>query len=263
MKNSINSLLVFILILVISVYSSGTVFGKSDNANGNSGKSEEHKSVVVGNVDSVVGNKVTVEDKKGKTETEVSKTTQVVHQNSGKGSTSQTIKKNDKVAIVSEDSTGSTESGKIKKAVKVFVKEATSSAQSKRQAVQGIISGINGSTITITHQIHRDRTFTVQTDSSTLIKIKGTENGSLASLQVGQRVIVIGDTTASGLLAKRIHVIPGKANGIFKKNPISSSSASPIATVSASPSASSSATPVPTPTPTPTASPEATATPTP
>ncbi len=126
---------------------------------------------------------------------------------------------------------------KVKKLEKIEVREATQSAQGKRHAIQGLVTAIDGLMITLVHQIQRDRVYKVLYSSSTLIKSK--ESSGSASLQVGLRIIVVGDLNDQGVLvAKRIFVIPGKATGIFKRLPLSTSSATPSASVWASPSAS-------------------------
>lgn len=259
MTNLINSRLLAILIFVaVMVFVSG-VYAKSENSNSgnsNSGKGNSHSdNVVVGKVEEVKNNQITVEDKKGKrkVDAEVDKQTEIIHQsnkgpspNKGRGSIN-SIKKEDKVALISDDEEG-TEGGKVKKLVRVFVKEASAAAQSKRRAVQGVITEINGLTLTIAHQTHRERIYQVTADASTLIKFKGVQDATFSSLQVGQRIAAVGDLIdGGGILAKRIHVIPGKAKGIFRRFPVATSSALPSASASATPTASASATPDPSP----------------
>lgn len=133
---------------------------------------------------------------------------------------------------------------------------ASPSAQlKKRHAVQGLISDIAGNTITLVHQIQRTRTATVLTDENTLITGKTADASGSASLTVGMRIAAVGEPTEDGILAKRIHIIPGKATGIFDKQP----AASPSSQLTPTPTATESATPTLTPTFTP--SPTATATP--
>lgn len=244
----------------------GAILGeKKQNPNA----SKEEKNVVIGEVDEVTNKKVVVDDKKQniKTEAVIDNKTKVVGQNKKLLKVSQ-IKIKDKVALISTDSgSAATDGAKIKKAVKIFVKPASPSAELKRRAVQGIIDGINGVTITLVHQIQRDRTFTVIVDSQTAIKIKGITDSTLDSLQVGQRIVAMGDTDGAGaILAKRIHVIPGKATGIFKRFPIATPSATLtlFPTITSTPSATVSGTPELTPTTTPSVSttPSATLSPT-
>lgn len=123
--------------------------------------------------------------------------------------------------------------GKRVKLLKVSVSESTVSAQSKRRAVQGIISSIDGSVITLVHQIQRDRTYQLLFFGATIIQTKSEKSASSsASLVPGIRIVAVGDLNSSGqIVAKRIKIIPGKATGIFKKNPLSTQSA----TISATP----------------------------
>jgi len=181
------------------------------------------------------------------------------------------VKPNDTTMVVASDDAASG-AAKIKKAVKIFVKTATESAQlaTKRKAVQGVVTNVSGKTITLAHQIQRDRTFTVIATDLTIIKMSGSASATLADVQVGKRITAVGDNDgAGGIIAKMIHIIPGKATGVFNKLPVtpqptqapsptSTSSATPIVLL---PSVTPSPTPVPpTSTPTPTEQP---ATPTP
>lgn len=130
---------------------------------------------------------------------------------------------------------------------KILVREAaaTASAQFKRRAVMGVISALNGNTITLTHQIQRDRFYTVFFDSNTLIKLKS-EATTSAALTVGQRIIAVGSTKDTGILAKLIHIIPGRAIGIFTR-PSATPSASPSAIPALTPTLAPTSSPTPTP----------------
>jgi len=256
---------IIISVILTFVLFAGSAYAKSENSNsGNAGgnsnsnpSSNSHGNASVGEVKEVNPNKITIEENKTnkKIEADVDEDTEVIHQNNrgssinrGKGSTS-SIRKDDTVALVSTDSAGRKE-GKIGKVLKIFVKEATTSGQSKRRAIQGVVLSIDGSTINIAHQIHRDRTNIVFTDSATLFKIKGIEDGSIADVNVGNRIAAVGEATGSGILARRVHVIPGKATGIFRRLPVSTDSATESATPSgipASPSGSLEPTLEPTP----------------
>lgn len=234
-------LILMALLLVAGVNLSVLAKGKPEAPPG------QAKKATVGNVEEVSGNTLTVSDKgKKETKAEVGKTTKLVGQDKKISSVKQ-IKVKDKVAILSEESS---DSGKIKKAVKVFVKEATAAAQLKKKAVHGVITGISGSTLTVAHQIQRERINQVLVTASTLIKMKSSGVGSEATgsagaggLTVGMRIVAVGEPNAAGaLVARRIHVIPGKATGIFRRLPVASPSGTP-ATTSGTP-ATGSGTPV-------------------
>jgi hypothetical protein len=238
--------------------SPGVALGKSDNANSGHGNSDnsqkqsqqkdqggdsQHGHVIIGNIKSVGGTEIEVEDlKDGTSSGKIDKNTKIVSH--GKGAPISVLRKNGLVALISEDASSSaSKSGSPKKIVKIYYEDASASAHSKRNAVQGVITAINGSTLTISHQIHQDRQWTVTVTPTTLIKMKDSASATAASLQVGMRVVAIGDNTGKGITAVRIQVIPGLAKGITNKQPVSSGSASP----SGSPEASASATPTPTP----------------
>lgn len=121
----------------------------------------------------------------------------------------------------------------VGKIAKVKVAIASQSAQLKRHAVSGIITELADGAITLVHQIHRERTYQIVTNDQTIVTIKGVTAATFSDLAVGQRIAVVGNPTENGLLARRIHVIPGKARGIFEKQPL----ASPSAIVSTTPSA--------------------------
>ncbi|MDP3954881.1 MAG: DUF5666 domain-containing protein [bacterium] len=217
----------------------------------------------VGDVQSVNSNSVILVGKKVKSKTEamVDKNTKIFNQKN-KNVKLNSIKPKDIVAVISSGSANATDGGKIKKAIKIYVKEATGSAearQTKRRAIYGVITSISGQIITVAHPVHQERTYAVSFNDETVIKVKGVVNASAANLAVGLRIAAVGDLDANGLLlAKRIHVIPGKATGLFEKNPVSTPTPfiSVAVTPTVTPTPSVDLTPTPTeivsPTPTPT-----------
>lgn len=230
-----------LLIAAVPLYAQG----KSDQAPGQTKKSK----AVVGTVDTVSSNSVTVSEKAGnkKTEVMIDKTTKVLGQ-AKKEMKIGAIKLKDIIAYISTDSATATAGGKLK-VKKIFVKDASSSAQLKRRAVQGVITAINGNVLTLAHQIQRDRIYKVVVTGDTSIKMKSTtatasaglatSSATLASLAVGQRIVAVGDLNPDGgIIAKKIHVIPGKATGIFNRLPVATPSASLVASPSTTPSAS-------------------------
>jgi len=227
--------------------------GKKDAAFGQQKKEEK---AIIGNVGEIQGNKLFVEDKGNKktTETLIDSNTEIVGKN--KPTNLSQIKRRDLVAIISTDSATASPGGSIKKAIKVFVDDASPSATAKRQAVQGVITGINGGIITIAHQVHHDRTTNISTTAQTTITIKGSVGiPTVADLQIGMRVVAVGDLNEDNtIVANRIHVIPGKGLGLPKVN-----SSSPSASLSITPPpATGSATPSATPTATSSGTPTAT-----
>lgn len=190
------------------------------------GQEKKENKAVVGNVEKTTPNSITIEEKKvnKKTEAIIDSSTQIINQNK-KSIKLDLVKKDDIVAVVAS------ESGKVKK---MYVLEATASAQIKRKAVFGIITGVSGEMITLTHQIKVDRIYQVYFTSQTIIKSKSALLSS-SDLAIGLRVSAVGDLDEDGrLVAKMIHVIPGKATGVISKYP----SASPTeeATPSSTPS---------------------------
>lgn len=220
--------------------------------------------ITIGGVEKVGTSSLTLQGKNKKTEVKIDSKTKIIGQDR-KALNLNAIKLKDLAAVVSTESGEATDSGLLKKALKIFVKEATTAAQSKRRAVYGVITEITDNTITISHPVHPERTkYSVIVNDETLIKIKGIEAGTLADLKVGLRIAAVGDLNEAGLIvAKRIHVIPGKATGLFEKNPVATASGSPIATASASPSSTPSASPSSSPSASPTSSPSASPTSTP
>jgi len=171
------------------------------------------------------------------------------------------VKPNAKILVIS-DSSDASDSSKIRKAVKVISRSATESAElriSKRRAVQGMIVSVNDSTILLTHQTQKERQFRVVYNSQTVINATGSAAATATTFQVGQRIVAVGNVTETGeIVATRIHIIPGKATGLFLKQPISpypTQTSTPSATpwVTVSPTASPSATPMVTISPSPTA----------
>jgi len=140
------------------------------------------------------------------------------------------------------------------KVKKLDVTEATEGAKLSRHAVSGVITAIEGNTMTVSHLIHRERTWTVLVNAQTVITGKDVATGS-ATLAIGMRIAAVGQPTELGLLAERIHIIPGKTIGVWKRFPVATESAQVSPTPIASPSATPTETITPTDTVTPTATP--------
>lgn len=136
------------------------------------------------------------------------------------------------------------------KVKKLDVTEATAGAKLSRRAVSGVITAIEGDTMTVSHLIHRERTWTVLVNAQTVITGKDVATGS-ATLTLGMRIAAVGQPTDLGLLAERIHIIPGKAIGVWRRLPVATSSAQVSPTPIASPSATPTETATPSATPTP------------
>jgi hypothetical protein len=222
---------------------------------------------VIGNVEDVSDDSLTVEGKKNqeKIRTKIEKNTRIYGQDK-KLLKLEAIQADDLAAVIATESGEATQGAKIRKAIRVYVRTAAEVRQSKRRALHGVITSIQGGVITLVHQIHREWVYTLVYDESTLIKIKGVETGSATDLEVGQRIAAVGSLDEKGqLTAKRIHVIPGLATGIFEKLPLdlteseATGPATPSATITATPSALLS----PTLAPTATVTPSLTLTPTP
>ncbi len=139
------------------------------------------------------------------------------------------------VEILSQESSPESSLGKDLKRKNMEIKQASSEAQLKRHAVAGVIIDISGGVITLAHQIQRERTYTIYFNNSTEISMKdnnSTESAGLSSeLSIGMRIAVVGIPTDTGLIATRIHVIPGKAVGVFRKQPVATTSATPIISI--------------------------------
>ncbi len=258
-KNIIFVTFVALLCLVLTF----PVLAKSQNSldRGNQGQAgKKYNKPVMGSVAKVQPQAVVVRGNKN-TDTEQTVETRTdtkVYGPGGKSLRLRDIKTDDLVIIESTTSGTATSSGK--RAKKIFVRKATTSAELNRRAVEGLISNISGSTLTLVHQTQRDRTWTVTVTPATIIKSNVKDASGSAALQIGQRIVAVGDPTGSTLVARWIHIIPGKATGIFKKQPL----ATPSGENGGTESAEVSPTPVATPsgTPAPTATPSATPTPT-
>lgn len=142
--------------------------------------------------------------------------------------------------ILSPENAGSISATLTKEMKKMVVSEASSAATLKRHGLSGVIIAINGNQLTLAHQIHREITYTVYYSAATLITSKDGEGTTLA---VGMRIACVGEPVQEGILAKQIHIIPGKAVGIFSKQPVATEGGS--IKLSPSPSASVSASPTP------------------
>ncbi len=216
-----------------------------------------NENITMGSVNQVTSTKLIVDDIKTRSriETIVDSTTKILGQLK-KTIRLADIKPQDMVVVISTPSASATDSAKTAsgsaKALKIFVKEA--SAASKRQAVSGSIESITGTSLKVTHLVHKDRVYNINTNTATIYKSPGIDLPKFANLTVGARIVVVGDPQADGtLIAKYIHIIPAKGNNPFKA-PGASSSSSTKKTPTPSPKpATSSASLTLTPTATPSA----------
>ncbi|MDH7476511.1 MAG: hypothetical protein QHH09_03510 [Microgenomates group bacterium] len=185
--------------------------------------SANEKKTLVGEVEKITGNSIIINEKKDNKKTEVilDQATEIVGSNK-KNLPINNIKIKDKIAVVSSDSALFKENqNQIRKVIRIYLQPASASAQMKRLAIQGVITNINGSIITLAHQIQRSRIYTINTNDQTQIVIKDVNNPTINNLSAGQRIIVIADKTQTEIfLAKRIHVVPGQATGIFERLPV-------------------------------------------
>lgn len=153
-----------------------------------------------------------------------------------------------KEMLASQSSTSAT----VKKLNKFQVQSASSSAVMKRHAVMGVITALSEGSITIAHQIQSERVSTILYNGTTIISGKDISSSSSAQFEVGMRITAVGIPSDAGLLATRIHIIPGKAIGVINRLATGSAgliSGTPIpATVAATPTDTDS--PVATQTPT-------------
>lgn len=244
---------IFLLLLLnpLIVYSKSDLIPGQVKKTGN----ESNKKAVIGSVESISGKDVTVQKKDLKRiNAEVDASTEIINQNK-KQTKLGAVKLKNLIALISTDSSQFASDGaKIKKISKIYFKEASASAEMKRRAVSGVITDISGNVITLAHQIQRERLFQVLTDAQTVVVAKASESASLADLSIGQRIAAVGDlASGGGILARRIHIIPGKATGIFKRLPVATPSAglkaTPSASVVATPSAMATASALPSATP--------------
>lgn len=235
------SLLVGIFVLsifpsMISAYSQ--ILGKKD-APGQQKKQETD--INVGTVDRVSPGKVKIKTHGKSVEVTTNKNTKIIDKPSGKVLSPGQIKKNDKIATFSSEATGSADL--------ILVKSASPSAslQKKRRAVYGLVRSIDGNNIVVSHPIKDNPRYTIQVTGNTFIKIKGLVSATIADINLNDRLTAVGNWDGDVLVVKRIHVIPGRAIGLFEK--IATESATPSATASATPSGTPSASPLESPLP--------------
>ncbi|RJR24350.1 hypothetical protein C4578_03120 [Candidatus Microgenomates bacterium] len=204
-------------------YYIGSVLGvKSEKPN----SASESKRMTVGEVEEIKGNKISVEDKKEKKTKEIilEGKTRIINQNNKAINLNQ-VKPKDKVAIIATEGPLATDTAGLTNRFKVYVKQQREIRETRRRAVHGVITAVSGSSITLTHQTQRDRISNLIVTESTEIKIKGAETGTLSDLAPGLRIAAVGDANSEGVLeAVRIHVIPGKATGIWENRPLPSQS---------------------------------------
>lgn len=116
---------------------------------------------------------------------------------------------------------------------RLTMREATSPATLRRHALSGIITATGEGSITITHMTARDRSAMIYYNADTKVTTTDGEQAGVVQFAVGMRVAAVGEPVGDSLLAKRIHIIPGKAVGIRVNHPLATAGGSLTATPSA------------------------------
>jgi len=240
MKNLIFFLLLMLIfILGLTMVSFTLAQGNSNQAVGKSISESKNERAIIGNLGEIKPEKINVAEKGNGKNVEISidSNTRIIKEVGKKVQTGlRNLKPKDLVGIIA------TQSGKGKKALVIFAKDATASAKLKRRAVHGIVLENNSGTLTIAHQTQRSRKNIVLTDSNTIVKFKGSI-ASASAITVGDRIAAMGLPNSLGqLLARLIHIIPGKASGILKKFPLATPTATSTATPPTQPATNSATT---------------------
>lgn len=214
----------FILLLVLAIVAvPKTVFGQSSQ-------------VLIGTLQVIGANNISVQLSQGTTQIAVDGKTKMT----GKGKpflTLSDLQPSDLVAIVATDSAQTaTATAVTKKAVKIFVKSATSSAALERHAAYGVVQTLNtkSNIIILQNPVISSQTFTLTINSQTVIDLPGTKNAKLTDISSGDSLVVVGQGQVSDQLfvTQWIHVIK------TAKPSVTSQPATPSASVSVSPSQS-------------------------
>lgn len=124
----------------------------------------------------------------------------------------------------------------------VEARPASAGAQMKRHGIMGVITAVTDSSVIVMHQNKAGQTDTILYNINTIIQSESDKSGTAAAFAVGQRINAVGYPSAQGLLATRIHIIPGEpvnVSAVFRLAPTgtatdaagSTSSAAPVLTV--------------------------------
>lgn len=224
---------------VMGVKSQNNSSGKQEKSQ-LSVKTESNTKALIGQIDNIDSSSITIENTNNKKETiTINKNTKIIGENNKQVSASY-INTQQIVAVVKTENSQKTASGSAdQQASKIYIKETT--GVKKRNSIQGIVLSINENTLTLIHQVQTNRQYQIVLNENTIYKIKNVENPTVIDLKTGYRIVVIGDNNDdSSITAKRIHVIPAQADGIFLKH----SSELPISPIESSDSAT--LTPMPT-----------------
>lgn len=195
--------------------------------------------VNVGKVENVKPPRVEFRSQGRTIEIEATKSTRIIEKPSGKKITPAQIKKNDHIATFANPN--ATSSANL-----ILVKPATGSAEvreTRRRAVYGLVREINGNILVVSQPTRDNPRYNVEVVEGTVIKIKGLAAATIGNIKVGDRVAAVGKWSGDNLVAKRVHVIPGRAIGLLER--IATGSATPSASLTPSPSSSPEISPTP------------------
>jgi hypothetical protein len=202
--------------------------------------------VNVGRIEEVKPGKIEIKSQGKKIEINTATESAIIEKPSGVKLNLGQLKKNDQIAIIATPSVNLASISARLILIKSATKSATISAALKptRRAIYGLVREINGNILTVSHPIKDNPRYKVQVIGTTIIKMKGLPSPILGDIKVGDRIAAVGDWSGDILVAKKVHVIPGKAIGLFGR--LATKSATPSATASPSATATPSATPKPT-----------------
>jgi hypothetical protein len=174
--------------------------------------------LVAGNVVTLAGNTLTLKLSKVSTNINeiIDPKTIIIAQDKKIGNIN-TIKPSDFIYVISTDSSsGSTVSAGMKKALKIYIKNSTPSAQLQRKIYMGMLSAIDGNFLILSNSTDSAKSTKIKIQKDTKIMIRSIPKATQADLKMGDRVLVFGNPDNAGTIsAKIITVIPLKNNHIF------------------------------------------------
>lgn len=99
--------------------------------------------------------------------------------------------------------------------------------QIKRRAVYGVVEqkvATDSATLLTLRHPKTQKTYQVVVNAQTKITGKGLTNITVSDIQIGNRITAVGTVDEAGkITAKRLHIIPGLARGLFGTQPATSS----------------------------------------
>lgn len=195
------SMLFFLITIVLFYVGMTPLFAQNENTN---------KTAIVGEVSKLASGSISLTSQTKVVEFTVDSSTQI---SGAKGKIAfNQIKIGDVVGAIAASASSSRQASESAKqlAQKLFVRQASPSAL-LASAIVGVVTGVNGSEITLLNKDDGDMFYTIPASGAAVIKGKANQIIDLAQITLGERIVVVGTLDNENTITPTIiHIVSAK-----------------------------------------------------